>query len=35
MEESVDLAVDRSLSGGMWDPDFDLRHKIDFNFDAT
>lgn len=35
MEEQTDPAVDWSLPGGMWDPDFDLIHKIDFNFDPA
>lgn len=34
-EELVDPNVNRPLSGGMWDPDFTLSHKIDFNFDVV
>lgn len=30
-----DLVEERSLPLGMWDPGFDLRHKIEFNFDVA
>lgn len=32
VEELVDPQADRSIPGGMWDPAFNLGHKIDFNF---
>lgn len=35
VEEPTDPVIDQYLLRGMWDPGFDLRHKIDFNFDAA
>lgn len=34
-EEPVDPQVGRPIRGGMWDPTFNLGHKIDFHFDEA
>lgn len=33
--EVAEPVVERTLPLGMWDPSFNLRHKIEFNFDAA
>lgn len=35
MTEPTEPEEERSLPLGMWDPGFDLRHKIEFHFDAA
>lgn len=35
MTEPADSVVERSLPLGIWDLGFDLRHKIEFNFDTA
>lgn len=34
-KEMVNPEADCSLPSGMWDPGFNLSHKIDFNFDLA